>query len=81
MEKHYAFSREGFSVVCTKTQDDRYILGKIYHGIPDSQRSGYYGIRDERDYVGTTGRTFQQWYDSCVWVDYDFEEVEEVEQC
>lgn len=67
----------GFVAKCIKTQDDRFILGKTY---PSKERyiigsNTVYGITDEYGSTAGIGRDYKRWYEDCIWVDYDFEEV------
>jgi len=58
----------GFAVQCTKTMDDRFIVGKVYYS--DDGK-----ILDEYGYSGASGGTFRSWYSVYNWKDYDFIEV------
>ena len=62
-----------FKVRCTKANDNRFILGKVY----DVTNNGR--IWDENGFGGccNTTESFEAWHKDCCWTDYAFELVAE----
>ena len=62
-----------FKVRCTRSCDNRFVVGKVYE---INQRGQIVG--DTADGLGIQAtRNFDEWYMRSHWIDYDFEKVEE----
>ena len=60
-----------FKIKCTRSQDDRFIVGEEYFVDKDGQIVG------DNMIVGLTISSYNSWYKACKWVDYEFELLED----
>lgn len=61
-----------FVIRCTETQDNRFKIGELYFVLKDGTIYG--------DLIGFRIRnfkTYEGWYNACVWIDYSFDLVED----
>ena len=61
-----------FVIRCTETQDNRFKIGELYFVLKDGTIYG-----DLIDFRIRNFKTYEDWYDQCVWNDYSFDLVED----
>lgn len=61
-----------FVIRCTETQDDRFKIGELYFVLKDGTIYG-----DLIDFRIRNFKTYEGWYDQCVWNDYSFDLIED----
>ncbi|MDD6640886.1 MAG: hypothetical protein PUE66_07840 [Erysipelotrichaceae bacterium] len=61
-----------FVIRCTETQDNRFKIGELYFVLKDGVIYG-----DSMDFSNRNFKTYEDWYDECVWTSYSFYLVED----
>lgn len=61
-----------FVIRCTETQDNRFKIGELYFVLKDGTIYG-----DLIDFRIRNFKTYEGWYNACVWIDYSFDLVED----
>lgn len=60
-----------FVIRCTETQDDRFKIGELYFVLKDGK------IYGDSIACNINFKTYEDWYNGCVWTDYSFELIED----